>query len=87
MNFIEDDGFTEDRSDVDNSNNTTFIYNPNVNQTLNQQRKRLPVFQMRNHILYLLEEHQVVVIVGETGSGKSTQVPQVVLIFNFGIFY
>ena len=34
-------------------------------------------FQLRNHILYLIENYQTVVIVGETGCGKSTQIPQV----------
>lgn len=34
-------------------------------------------FQNRSHILYLLETHRCLVIVGETGCGKSTQVPQV----------
>ncbi|KAJ8776112.1 hypothetical protein J1605_015838 [Eschrichtius robustus] len=33
-------------------------------------------FQLRNHILYLIENYQTVVIVGETGCGKSTQIPQ-----------
>lgn len=27
--------------------------------------------------MYLLENYQTVILVGETGSGKSTQVPQV----------
>ena len=35
------------------------------------------LFQLRNHILYLIENYQTVVIVGETGCGKSTQLPQV----------
>lgn len=33
--------------------------------------------QLRNHILYLVENYQTVVVVGETGCGKSTQIPQV----------
>lgn len=32
-------------------------------------------------ILYLLEKYQVLVVVGETGCGKSTQLPQVNLLF------
>ena len=36
-----------------------------------------PFLQHRNEILYLLEHYQTLVIVGETGSGKTTQVPQV----------
>ena len=30
--------------------------------------------QHRNHILYLVEKFRTVVLVGETGSGKTTQV-------------
>jgi len=43
---------------------------------LQQQRMLLPIYKHRNQILYALEEHRIVVIVGETGSGKSTQLPQ-----------
>ena len=32
------------------------------------------VLQYRNQILYLVESYRTVVIVGETGSGKTTQV-------------
>lgn len=52
------------------------IYNKWANLSLENQRKRLPIFNYRNHLLYLLEQHNTVIIVGETGSGKSTQVPQ-----------
>jgi ATP-dependent RNA helicase DDX35 len=41
-----------------------------------QQRMLLPIYKHRRQILYSLEHHQIVVIVGETGSGKSTQIPQ-----------
>lgn len=34
--------------------------------------------QHRNNILYLVESFQTVIIVGETGCGKTTQLPQVV---------
>lgn len=34
-------------------------------------------FQNRNHIIYLLEKYRTLIIVGETGCGKSTQIPQV----------
>jgi ATP-dependent RNA helicase DDX35 len=44
--------------------------------SLSQQRMTLPVFQAREKILYLLEKYQTLVLVGETGCGKSTQVPQ-----------
>ncbi|XP_062501947.1 probable ATP-dependent RNA helicase DHX35 isoform X2 [Corticium candelabrum] len=54
----------------------SIAYNPYLSLSMQQQRQRLPVFKHRNHILYLLEKHQTVVIVGETGCGKSTQIPQ-----------
>lgn len=34
------------------------------------------LFPRRTEILYLLEHHSTVVIIGETGSGKTTQLPQ-----------
>lgn len=41
-------------------------------------RRKLPVHKQREDFLALLREHQVTVLVGETGSGKTTQVPQFV---------
>lgn len=43
------------------------------------RRRKLPAFQLRDHILQTIAKHQVVVIGGETGCGKTTQVPQFVL--------
>ncbi|KAJ3053929.1 ATP-dependent RNA helicase dhx29, partial [Rhizophlyctis rosea] len=44
-----------------------------------RQRKSLPVYAMRDNILDTVFSHQVVIISGETGSGKSTQIPQFIL--------
>ncbi|CAG8613199.1 5761_t:CDS:10, partial [Paraglomus occultum] len=44
--------------------------------TLQQQRQHLPIYKSRNHLLYLIEKHQVTIVVGQTGSGKTTQLPQ-----------
>jgi ATP-dependent RNA helicase DDX35 len=41
-----------------------------------QQRLRLPIRAMRRELLYLVESNSTVVVVGETGSGKTTQLPQ-----------
>ncbi|XP_069179733.1 probable ATP-dependent RNA helicase DHX35 isoform X5 [Procambarus clarkii] len=71
-----DDIYAEDRSDVDQTSGTTFIYNPDRSLSIEKQRQRLPVFTARNHILYLVETYQTTIVVGETGSGKSTQIPQ-----------
>ncbi|EEC70159.1 hypothetical protein OsI_00870 [Oryza sativa Indica Group] len=44
--------------------------------SLERQRQRLPVYKYRKAILYLVERHATTIVVGETGSGKSTQIPQ-----------
>ena len=41
-----------------------------------EARKQLPVFAYREDFLRALQEHKVMVLVGETGSGKTTQIPQ-----------
>ena len=43
---------------------------------LSEVRKTLPVYAYRDEIIAAVQEHQVLIIVGETGSGKTTQVPQ-----------
>ncbi|KAF9381043.1 hypothetical protein BGX21_002199 [Mortierella sp. AD011] len=44
--------------------------------SIKQVRESLPIYQYRQELLDAIEEHQVLVIVGETGSGKTTQLPQ-----------
>ncbi|KAL3513087.1 hypothetical protein ACH5RR_025804 [Cinchona calisaya] len=43
---------------------------------LQEDRKTLPVYPYRDELLQAINDHQVLVIVGETGSGKTTQIPQ-----------
>lgn len=42
-------------------------------------RKQLPVYQHREMIVQKILKYNVVVVAGETGSGKSTQIPQFIL--------
>lgn len=42
-------------------------------------RKTLPIYRHRQAILDQINAHQVTVVIGETGSGKSTQIPQFLL--------
>ncbi|KAL9618189.1 MAG: hypothetical protein Q9160_007085 [Pyrenula sp. 1 TL-2023] len=44
-----------------------------------QARQNLPIWKSRKEILQAVEAHQVTIISGETGSGKSTQVPSFLL--------
>ncbi|GAU26427.1 hypothetical protein TSUD_293920 [Trifolium subterraneum] len=43
---------------------------------LHEERKKLPIYAFRDEFLQAVHDHQIVVIVGETGSGKTTQIPQ-----------
>lgn len=69
----------EDKPDIDAHSSTQFVYNAHHSLALDMQRKRLPIFRNRDHIIYLLEKYQTLVLVGETGCGKSTQLPQYLL--------
>ncbi|CAR30761.1 hypothetical protein ZYGR_0P00630 [Zygosaccharomyces rouxii] len=42
-------------------------------------RRELPVHAQRDEFLKIYQENQIMVFVGETGSGKTTQIPQFVL--------
>ncbi|MGM0429018.1 MAG: ATP-dependent RNA helicase HrpA [Pseudomonadota bacterium] len=46
--------------------------------------EELPVAQQRNDIKSAIEQNQVVVIAGETGSGKTTQLPKMLLELGYG---
>lgn len=44
-----------------------------------EARAALPIARLKNHFLQLLKENDVIVVSGETGCGKTTQVPQFIL--------
>ncbi|KAI0468673.1 P-loop containing nucleoside triphosphate hydrolase protein [Xylaria cf. heliscus] len=45
-------------------------------KTLKEQREFLPAFAVREDLLRVIRDNQVVIVVGETGSGKTTQLTQ-----------
>ncbi|HET8701675.1 MAG TPA: helicase-related protein, partial [Nitrococcus sp.] len=45
----------------------------------------LPILAQRAEIEHALDTHQVIVVCGDTGSGKSTQLPQIALTLGLGI--
>jgi ATP-dependent RNA helicase DHX8/PRP22 len=44
--------------------------------TIQDQRKSLPIYKLRDPLLKAIGEHQVLIVVGDTGSGKTTQMVQ-----------
>ncbi|CAN1175866.1 Pre-mRNA-splicing factor ATP-dependent RNA helicase DEAH7 [Linum perenne] len=47
-----------------------------LSKSMSEQRKYLPIYSVRDELLQVIRENQVVVVVGETGSGKTTQLTQ-----------
>ncbi|KAK7682368.1 hypothetical protein QCA50_014573 [Cerrena zonata] len=45
-------------------------------QTIDETRKSLPIYTYRTQLLEAIKEHQILIVVAETGSGKTTQLPQ-----------
>jgi pre-mRNA-splicing factor ATP-dependent RNA helicase DHX16 len=43
---------------------------------LHEERKKLPIYPFRDEFLQVVHDHQIIVIVGKTGTGKTTQIPQ-----------
>jgi len=55
-------------------------------KTIAEQRKFLPVYSVRDEMMQVIRENQVIIIVGETGSGKTTQMTQYLYEEGFGRF-
>lgn len=45
-------------------------------KTIEETRKSLPFYKYREELLAAVHQYQTIIIVGETGSGKTTQLPQ-----------
>ncbi|KAI6195478.1 hypothetical protein M3Y96_01235600 [Aphelenchoides besseyi] len=55
-----------------------------IEKTIKQQREYLPVFAVRQKMMSVIRDNNVVIIVGETGSGKTTQLTQYMLEEGYG---
>jgi pre-mRNA-splicing factor ATP-dependent RNA helicase DHX38/PRP16 len=45
-------------------------------KTMQEQREYLPIYSIRQELMNVVRENHIVIIVGETGSGKTTQLTQ-----------
>lgn len=47
-----------------------------TNLSMQQQRESLPIFKLRTQLVNAVKNNQILIVVGETGSGKTTQMAQ-----------
>lgn len=41
-----------------------------------EQRQGLPIYKLRNNLVQAVKDNQILIVIGETGSGKTTQITQ-----------
>jgi ATP-dependent RNA helicase DHX8/PRP22 len=56
--------------------NKTLSYGIISNKSIKEQRESLPIFKLKKELMQAMAENQVLVVIGETGSGKTTQMTQ-----------
>ena len=49
---------------------------PTRNRSMAEQRESLPIFTLKNELVAAVSDNQFLVVIGETGSGKTTQMTQ-----------
>eukprot|EP00980_Cylindrotheca_fusiformis_P016937 scaffold5157_cov100-Cylindrotheca_fusiformis.AAC.9 len=54
----------------------TLSYGIISNKSIKEQREGLPIYQLKTELLSAISQNQVLVVIGETGSGKTTQMTQ-----------
>ena len=47
-----------------------------IKNQIQQEKQNLPIYEYKQEILKLIKDKKIVIIEGETGSGKTTQIPQ-----------
>ncbi|EJS44236.1 ecm16p [Saccharomyces arboricola H-6] len=80
-----DDGLKEAYIPInENSTRKAFYVKVNRSHEIQKTRIQLPVFGEEHKIMEAIHHNDVVIICGETGSGKTTQVPQFLYESGFG---
>lgn len=58
--------------------------NEEKRERIRQERRKLPMFKHRSALIDAIKRHQVLIVQSETGSGKTTQIPQYLVEEGFG---
>jgi ATP-dependent RNA helicase DHX8/PRP22 len=73
LSAMENDGQPEWKAKAENK---TLSYGIISNKSIKEQRESLPVYRLKNELMKAIAENQLLVVIGETGSGKTTQMTQ-----------
>jgi len=69
---------------VNNNQNNNRNDNKNKDSIdLSKQRIQLPISKVRNKIIEAIKKYETIIFIGETGCGKTTQIPQFLFEANF----
>lgn len=55
-----------------------------TDKSLEEQRMSLPIYQLKAELMQAIHDHQVLIVIGETGSGKTTQMTQYAYEMGYG---
>nr|XP_027202716.1 pre-mRNA-splicing factor ATP-dependent RNA helicase DHX16-like [Dermatophagoides pteronyssinus] len=73
LTLAGDDDISQDDDDDDNKRMTEKDLKK---LSIEETRRSLPVYPFKDDLIAAINDHQVLIIEGETGSGKTTQIPQ-----------
>ena len=51
-------------------------YGQKTNKSILEQRENLPIFALKDVLISAILDNQILIVIGETGSGKTTQMTQ-----------
>ena len=54
----------------------TATYGKRTSLSIREQRESLPIFGLKKSLIQAMTDNQILVVIGETGSGKTTQMTQ-----------
>ncbi|VDN03033.1 unnamed protein product [Thelazia callipaeda] len=54
-------------------------YGKRTNMSLKEQRESLPIYALKNALLEAIAAQNILIVIGETGSGKTTQITQYIV--------
>lgn len=55
----------------------TASYGKRTSMSILDQRQSLPIYVLKKELMQAIDDNKILIVIGETGSGKTTQITQV----------